>query len=64
VGIEQEDANNGRWKLFAMQMSETHKREVRRKGEYIRKTENESTSNENESSFPPLIHYFAQILLH
>jgi len=64
MGFEQENANNGGWNLFAMQISETHKREVRRKREYIGKTENESTSSENESNFPQIIHYFAQILLH
>jgi hypothetical protein len=38
--------------FFAVQMSITPKREVRRKREYIGKTENESTSSEN-GYFPP-----------
>ena len=50
--------------LFAVKMSVTPKREVRRKRKYIGKTEDESTSSENESNFLQIIHYAAQITLH
>lgn len=50
--------------FFAVQISVTPKMEIRRKREYIGKTENESTSSENASNFLQIIHYVAKIILH
>ena len=50
--------------FFTLEVSVTPKREVRRKREYIWKTENQSTSSENESNFLQIMHYVAQIILH